>query len=375
LIPVPVFTTQQSSNENLKFVNKFEFNTTWGDSNYGQIGTDGRKDFRIKNSYVQADFGNVTTKVGAFAAVFHRGLLFDDDFIGVLASPKFGNVTPVFVWGRAQDKDFGGQAYNLDFFHGGVKIAAGDKVTIGVGLTAEIGSSETVDTTKTQDLLALGSDGVLYTIEGETLPVSEKVGDINYIFAGVDVDVNFDPVKGWGTFVYQTGDKAGVDVNAFALALGADAGVAHGAFYYATGDDGSDPTESTAYAPVSPYVVTAEIMGLGSTMDAAWGPANGLLGHGWGFTDTMIFNAGATLKPAENVTIKLDGFYGALAEDNAHGNTEIGFEGDAKVTFKLLEKLNADVFFAYLFAGDVTNDAAGNDDDVMEGGARLSLSF
>jgi hypothetical protein len=333
-------------NENLKFVNKFEFNTTWGDDNYGKIGADGKKDFRIKNSYVQAKFGEVVTQVGAQAAVFHRGLLFDDDYIGINVTPKFGNVTPVLVWGRAKDKDFGGQDYTMDFFHGGVKVAAGDAVNVGAGLTGVIGSSE-------------------------TLATGEAVGDINYIYAGLDVDLNFDPVKGWGSFVYQTGDAAGVDVNAFGLSMGVDAGVAHGAFYYATGDDGSDATESTAFAPISPYVVTAEIMGAGSTIDGTFGPAS----LRWGFSDIMIFNVGATLKPMENVTLKFDGFYGALAEDDTAGNTEIGWEGDAKVTFRLLEKLNADVFFAYLVAGDVTNLAAGNDDDVMEGGARLSLSF
>ena len=351
-------------NENLKFVNKFEFNTTWGDSNYGKIGADGKKDFRIKNSYVQADFGNVTTKVGAFAAVFHRGLLFDDDFIGVLGSPKFGNVTPVFIWGRAKDKDFGGQDYNMDFFHGAVKVAIGETVTIGAGLTGVVGSNETVDV---KDDLVVGIGQPL----ASTVTGQKDVGDINYVFAGIDVDVNLDPVKGWGTFVYQTGDKGGIDVDAFALAVGADAGVAHGAFYYATGDDGSDATESTAFAPISPYVVTAEIMGAGSTIDGTFGPAS----LRWGFSDIMIFNAGATLKPMENVTLKFDGFYGALAEDNTAGNTEIGWEGDAKATIKLLENLKADIFFAYLIAGDATNDAAGNDDDVMEGGARLSLSF
>lgn len=351
-------------NDNLKFVNKFEMNAVWGDSGYGDIGTDGMGVFRIKNTYVDATFGSVNTKVGAQGLVIHRGVLFDDDMAGVVASANFGAVTPIALWFRAMDDDWGGQDQDLDYFHVAAKIKAGDMVTINPGITFANGSTESVATT--EDLVT----GIGEPLETTTTATS-AVGGESLIWIGLDVDVKLDPVKLYGTFMYQTGDVNDIDSAAFATVIGADAGFVHGAFLYATGDDGSDPTENTAYTPPSPYVVTAEIMGAGSTIDGTFGPQS----LGWGFTNIMMANVGTTLKPADKVSVSVDGWYGALAEDNAAGNTEIGFEIDGKVTFRVLEKLRIDVFAAYLIAGDATNDAAGNTDDVMEGGARLSLSF
>lgn len=351
-------------NENLKFVNKFEFNNVWGGSNGGGIGSDATGTFRIKNSYADAMFGAVNVKVGAHALAYSRGLIFDDDFLGATVSANFGAISPILVWAHTMDQDWGGGQYDQNFIYAGVQIKAGDMVTITPAVTFFDGSEEVVDVE--EDLVTGIGEPLAATVTGQ-----EVVGGESYIYVGVDVDVKLDPVTAWGTFIYQTGDESGtVDKEAFAVALGADAGIAHGKFYYTSGDDGGDPTESTEFTAVSPYVVTAEIMGAG-LLDGYRGPVNA----GWGVENMMLANVGTTLKPANGVTLNIDGWYGALPEDNEFGNTEVGFEIDGKVTFRLLENLRVDAVLAYLIAGDATNDAAGNDDDVIEAGMRLSLSF
>jgi hypothetical protein len=50
-------------NDDFKFVNAFEFNANYGDTNGGDIGTDGDT-FRVKHSYADFTLGNVNTKIG-----------------------------------------------------------------------------------------------------------------------------------------------------------------------------------------------------------------------------------------------------------------------------------------------------------------------
>ena len=65
-----------------------------------------------------------------------------------------------------------------------------------------------------------------------------------------------------------------------------------------------------------------------------------------------------------------DVWYAALTEDDEFGDTDLGLELDGKLSYALMDNLNADFILAYLFAGDATGD-----EDVFEGGVRLSLSF
>jgi len=349
-------------NENLKFVNKFEFDAVWGDDGYGDLGTDGIA-VEVKHSYVDATFGAVNAKVGAQGLVLNRGILLDDDFAGIVVAGNFGAVTPYAGWARLQDLDTAHNVdgYDLDMLTAGVTIKAGDMVTLTPGVSALIGSDETVSTTTTTTL----DDGTVADVTVDT-----QVGDVNLFFLGLDVDVKLDPVSIWGTFVYEGGDVQDEDHAGFAVAAGVDAGIVHGAGYYFSGDDDSMDDEDNAFHGISQYCVTSEIMGAG-ILDNGKGPGM----PGYEPTNIMLGNVGTTIKAMDNVTVNIDGWYGALAEDNAYGNSDVGFELDGVVTVKMLENLRADIILAYLIAGDATNDAAGNDDDVMEGGVRLSLSF
>ena len=57
------------------------------------------------------------------------------------------------------------------------------------------------------------------------------------------------------------------------------------------------------------------------------------------------------------------------------GNKELGVELDGKLSYAIMDNLNADLVFAYLFAGDSFDTPAYSDEDIMEGGLQLSLSF
>ncbi len=89
-------------------------------------------------------------------------------------------------------------------------------------------------------------------------------------------------------------------------------------------------------------------------------------------------NVGVTLKPMDKMTVSFDAWYAQLVEAIAKptvadpNNTEdnLGLEFDGKLSYELMDNLNADLVFAYLFAGD----AIGSD-DIMEGGVQLSLKF
>ena len=72
----------------------------------------------------------------------------------------------------------------------------------------------------------------------------------------------------------------------------------------------------------------------------------------------------------DKLTLDFDAWYAMLAENNIDGEDELGVEFDGKLTYALMDDLNADFVFAYLIAGDATGP-----EDVMEGGVRLSLKF
>jgi hypothetical protein len=170
--------------------------------------------------------------------------------------------------------------------------------------------------------------------------------------------MKMDAVSLWGTFIYNGYTIMDVDGDAFLVAAGADAGIAHGQAFYATGDD------AFVVAPGASYY-WSEILGLGVFDNTApdGSPANGI-------TNIAAFNAGVTLKPMDKIKVDADVWYAMLDEDNANGDNELGLEFDGKLTYALMDNLSAEFILAYLVAGDAIGD-----DDVFEGGVRVSLKF
>lgn len=388
-------------NDNLKFVNKFEFNTKWGDTNGGDIGADGDT-FLVKHSYADFNMGSVNAKVGIQYGELARGFLFADDFSGAIVTFNGEGFAIPFMWQKAYEGGFGKDAndQDLDFYSLNPTFNLGDNLTI----------NPFVLWTSSDDVAGYGPfiggyDNVLasYTgglylediLEGITLPDFEAEVDVYYL--GVSLDFAFDGGSAWFTGIYETGDvdvKSEVgdfsaDLGAWMVALGGNmnlgAADVHGQFFYATGQDvddladdfldGDDSIDIDAFTPpqgASYY--WAEILGYG-TFDVQL--PSGTTGDY--ISNVMAFGLGASFSPMDKLTLGADLWYATLAEDyygvDGKKVDKLGTEVDLSLSYELVEGLNLDVVAAYLFAGDAIDLNQDDDADPWELGAQLSLKF
>lgn len=340
-------------NDDFKFVNKFEFNTAWGDNNGGDIGADGTKIWKIKNSYVDFTVNNVNTKIGIMGAAVGRGFLFDDDFSGILVTPQFGASSLTLGYMSLSNSDLDDDAKYKDadggYFLVMTSIKPNDKLSI------------------TPYFLYASLDDV-YTVDAKTEERKLAMAEISEFFLGADFDLNLDSASLWATIIYDGGEYGDADVNAFLVAAGAEAGVAHGQAFYASGDDDETDGDVNSFlnAPGQSYY-WAEIMGYG-IFDNEYSKG----APGDAISNIAAFNAGVTLKPSDKLTFTGDVWYAFIPEESDATNNEndLGVEFDGVLTYKIFDNLSADFVLAYLVAGDATGD-----DDVFEGGVRVSLSF
>jgi hypothetical protein len=333
-------------NDDFKFVNRFEFNSNWGDDNGGDIGSDGDT-FRVKHSYADFTLGNVHTSIGQQGRTLSRGFLFADDFSGVVITPTFGDLKVPVVYFLAVGDDVRGDT------------VGGDVHFVNAAPSFQFDN---------------------WTLS-PTVSYLNATSDIDWdmVWIGLDVDAKFDAFSAWGTFLYSTGDEVdddfvgtGNDQDGYLLAAGAEAGIFHGQAFYASGEEnpGDGDSDAFASAPGQSYY-WSEIMGYGifDNNASAGSPADAI-------TNVMALNLGVTLKPMDKLKLDFDVWYAALAEDNVNGDEDLGIEFDAKVTYALMDDLNAEFVFAYLMADDATtSDDGGNDEDAIEAGVRLSLKF
>ncbi len=324
-------------NDNFKFVNKFEFNSNWGDNVGGDIGADGGT-FVVKNSYADFTLGMVNTKVGIQGTTISRGFIFDDDFSGVAVTADFGmvKVPVVYISGPQGDVN-----------------PTTDQDTHIVSVLPNF---------------MLG-DNIKLTPHATYAKVTSEDTDIYWL--GIDADATFDSFGAWGTFIYAGGEEAidvvnSNDVSAYLVAGGGNFSILHGQAFYASGDDSplDDSRDYYIGAPGRSYY-WSEIMGLGVFDNTASSGA-----PGDAISNIIAGNLGVTIKPMDKLTLDFDGWYAMLAEEDIFGEDELGWEFDGKLTYALMDDLNAEFVFAYLIAGDATGP-----EDVMEGGVRLSLKF
>ena len=342
-------------NDNLKFVNKFEMNATWGcDLSYGDIGADGLS-VLVKNSYVDFNVGPFNAKLGVQPAVVHRGLVFDDDFSGVLLSidSSIGTTSGGFLKISEASDNTGSDANGYLFKH---------EVNLGSIILAP---------------------SIVYTDGAD--------GNYNY-FLGADVDGNFGPTTLWGTLVYQGGvtgnTPSGVanvelDISAWLIALGGNHNIndsvgIHGRFLFASGND-SDSTDEVQQFGTDfggRYYVWAEIMG-GGIFD---GQSSSYASGPFGLSNTVAFNIGTTYQACEKLSLDFDLWYASLDESLVNQDDSLGLEIDVKATYQIIDGLSLELIGAYLFAGDGTQFDGGtgvyeDDENPFEIGTRLSLSF
>ncbi len=322
-------------NDNLKFVNKFEWDTTWGDDVGGDIGSDG-KILEIKNSYVDATLGTVNAKIGQQGLTLARGFIFDDDYSGInftvagATSLVYMKIDEAFTTNMNDDN----QAYVIAH--------------------------------------AFKADGFAVT----PLALYADLSDGDYIYiVGADVDANLGAASVWGSFYYEGGnfDATDTDVSAYLLAIGASVSLSdmvglHGQVFYATGDDDDDDYNAWTGAPGRSYY-WSEIMGYGVFDDAV--SANSCADQ---ISNITAINLGTTFKASEKLSFDADVWYAMLNEEDANGEDVLGTEIDLKASYMLIDGLKLEIIGAYLFAGDATY-KGDNDENPLEFGTRLSLSF
>jgi hypothetical protein len=324
-------------NDDLKFVNKFEFNTNWGSGPGGDIGADGDS-WLIKNSYVDFQLGMLNSRVGIQGATIARGFIFADDFSGIIEQLDLANGVKIPVGYMAVEND-------------GTQITDnGDQNAYFIAPIIPI-----------NDNITLNPHAVL---------LYETGTDTSVYWTGFDADLTFDSVTAWTSLIYNGGEINNNDVSGYLVAGGAEAGIVHGQAFYATGDKtqraerNNGDIDAFISMPGQSYY-WSEIMGKG-TFDQS--QSNGSPGDL--ITNIAAFNVGVTLKPADKMTLTLDAWYAFLDRDDADGNDQLGLEFDGKLSYALMDNLNADFIAAYLIADDATGD-----DDIFEGGLQLSLKF
>ncbi len=371
-------------NDNLKLVNKFEMDATFGMTAAGGRGDVGADDtsLEIKNTYADFTLTQIPLnfKVGTTAWKAGRGFLFDDDFSGAVIDYKGDNFNVAGVWVKAYEAGAAGAAgikdyndFDVDYYSlsGSVKI---DDITI-----------------SPYYLGVFSDDGSLYQANTKifTETISTAVKDITAHFLGVDVDVKIDKAVIFFTGIYESGTidwQSGAndsDIGAYLLNLGGsydlDIASVHGEALLISGDDNTDNDADLFIAPKGQTHYWAEILG-GGTFDGQ-NPSNAVYSANGPFNNTniMAFNLGAGFDPIEKLKLAGDLWYAQTAEDitlsDGTKDSDLGIEIDLKGTYELVENLNLDLIIAYLIAGDVITNNSTNDANPYEVGMRLSLSF
>jgi hypothetical protein len=337
-------------NDNLKFVNKFEFDADWGDTGYGDIGADGVS-VEVKNTYADFNVGALRFTVGTQGHAIARGFIFDDDYTGVTASFKMGDHQIIGTWARINEGNqganpFGNNSKDADLLALWPVFQLGEAFSLNPYVV--LSYSDQSDATQANRQFGI--------------PAQYDDGATIY-WLGADVNATLGAVNLWATAIYQGGsaDSTTVDdadIQAWMGAIGASVPLGpasvHGQFVYASGDDDDTDDDLEAFFGANGQsYYWSEIMGYGTFDDqvSAGSPAN-KIGNVW------FANIGATIKPMEKLSLTGDIWYAALVEENANNDDVLGVEVDLKASYQLVEGLNLDVIGAYLFADDATTATA-----------------
>ena len=363
-------------NDNLKFVNKFEYNAVWGQAGtFGQVGAD-TNTVLVKNSYADFNLGPVNLTVGAQPYALFREFYISDDASGIIARWK---VLDNFVLAGSWLKNFEGGAGT-----GNNEDVDAYTLTGAFSFSENISIKPSISYARSSELNTLVGLGIFANVPG-TAVLTPPWGEVELFTYGFDFDASFDNFGIWATLIGQDGsveqNTAGVgdlDISAWLAAIGGSVGFdmfdIHGQFFYTPGDDdATDRDVETFFCPNGSYY-WSEIMGLGIFDNN--NPTNT---PGDKIQNVWAVNLGSTIKPMDKLSVTVDLWYAELDEDItfANGATEgdRGTELDVKVTYQLVEGLNLDLVGAYLWAGDAVSADGNNDEDPYEFGARLSLSF
>jgi len=347
--------------DEVKLVNKFEMDATFGDGVRGDIGSDGQN-FEIKQSYADFNLGEINVKLGTQGKCWARGFLFCDDFTGAIVRYVGNDMIIPFIWIKAYEGGMGEDANDYDFDYYGIDPS----FTMG-----DIKLNPFFMYAKSEDASAWSATN------------SNEAVDV--YFLGLSVDYAAEMFSAWFTGIYEGGtvtatddatvwgDNAGEDLDVAASLVAAggsfnlDALSIHAQAFYATGDDDTEDTDlNDYYVPKGRSYYWAEIMGYGliDNSVSAGSPGDQV-------SNIMAFNVGVDV-PLDKLTLTVDIWNASLVEDDANGDSDLGTEIDVLAAYQLLDDLKLQVVAAYLSAGDATG---GGDENPTEVGAQFSLSF
>jgi hypothetical protein len=356
--------------DTFQFVNKFEFNNTFGDTVGGDISSDGTGIFRIKNSYV--DFWTwqkkLQWKIGIQGYTLARGFIFSDDFSGAYVAYNGDGWKIPFLWIKGYEGGYGKDANDSDADYYALNpVFKVQGFQINPYFMYKYSDSAEAWFANGNARAPLGYAGTF--------------NDMKIWWLGADVDYKFEGWNLWGTFIWNGGSAQQVsnqdlDFQGYLFGLGGSGAIGpvglHGQFVYSSGDDTpGDNKNDSFFNPRGASYYWSEIMGYGifDNQVSANSPADQI-------SNIWFVGGGADYQLIESLKLGLDVWYAALAQKEQIGasDTSLGTEIDLSATWQIMPKLNLDIVGAYLFAGDGTYDGP-NQKDPYEIGTRLSLSF
>ncbi|MDA8404676.1 MAG: hypothetical protein M0Z56_10860 [Desulfobacteraceae bacterium] len=402
--------------DNLKFINRFEFNANWGENGtYGQLGADSNtvgkagistlngsyNYFRLKHSYVDFKLSDQDFRVGVQDFMLARGYLMNDDAAGVKAIFKVNDAVylPLIYMKIFQDQNgYYSTGYDYD-------PATGWKLNNRFDVDAYIFYPSIYlnkDNVFRPHIATIQSDNFMKAYAKGT-PLNPLQGQkLNLWSAGLEYDGKYDIYSFGATGVFEFGDLSNpglynegkaanspyyVDKLTFGGYLfdangGVNIGPAnvHVKGIYSSGDKTQSDGKGTAGIPydlnsknynsfLAPgnnsvngaSYYWAEIMGDGVFDNMT--PA-GTTGDK--ITNMIIANLGSTYQLLPDLKFAADLYYAQLAEDrnmnpfskrSANWQSNLGTELDMVITYTLVDNLKLDLVGAYLWSGDVINKA------------------
>jgi hypothetical protein len=428
-----IFYTAKFS-ENLKFVNKFEFNAVWGrNGGYGQVGADNTNNnsvantnsnesnyFRVKNSYVDFKLSEQRFTVGIQDFLLARGYILNDDAAGVKAIFKVNDAIYLpFIYVKLSE---GGQGYTGGNSNGNYDLNAYvfyPTVFLNKDNTLKPHVSYITSENASGDLAKNGLIAQNYQGNANVPGVNGNVSG-PYVVTAVDVwsagleydgkigifDLGATGIMQFGTARVNTGAIAlartgysgatNTDVQAcvhgylFDLFGGVNLGPAniHAKGIYASGmehyDTSGNVNQFFTFGPSAGWGSSyywAEIMGLGIVDNTAPMGAPGDK-----MTNLEVVNFGASYKLLADLKFSADLWYAKhvanvtiatpAGQDQKYASG-LGTELDLVATYTIVDNLKLDLIGAYLWAGDCITKASDPNGSAnpVELAAQLSLAF
>ena len=181
-------------NDNLKFINKFEFDAVWGgEGTYGDFGADAVA-VEVKESYVEFNTGPLRNRMGVFNPTLGRGLIYDDESAGLEIAYKNDMMTLPFHWFKGYDEGAGNgnQKFDVDV------LALNPVFTVAESWQINPFVTWLYSKDASQAIAAGGSEHII-----DVLPLGSDKVSIAYL--GANVDGTIGPVSLFFTGIYQNG--------------------------------------------------------------------------------------------------------------------------------------------------------------------------